>query len=510
MNLAKPTTSIISRVLALGAAVAVATSLVACSESGPSTPTKDTLTIATGSFIVDIPLDPFDEFGQVNQLLPPQAVYESLIVFDETTNTLQPWLASEFTLSDDRRTLDMTLREDVDYSDGTHFDAEAVKAYWDAVMAENPTFGPDGSYGTELSVTGEYGLEITTSRTSIDNDFMRAVWTTPMVSPSALEDHEALNDNPVGTGPYLFEERVPGVSVTFTANPDYWNADAVPFTTVTFLAFDDPVASFNALKSGQIDATSLDASYAAEAAAAGFRVHEGGGTFAGLAILDTAGDIVPALGDLRVRRAISMVFDREAIRDNINHGYGAITDQIASDIFPWYVPSGDDRYPYDPDEAKALMAEAGYADGFAITIPVLASHASYQPIVEQSLSELNIAVTFESTVDYPAWDEAALSGDFPVLLMSEFFINLPGYARHAYYQPMVDDEADRILTQVETGTIDEVGEAYAALGEHVLDEAWFAIFGATTSLWATAPEIDMIVGDVIAHPQLVNFTLAED
>jgi peptide/nickel transport system substrate-binding protein len=495
------------RVAALAAGVALA--LAGCGPAAPPDTVKTTLTLGLPTWAVDYPLDPSNL-----RLFPmAQAVYEPLVMLNQTTNEYEPWLAEEYSVSDDRRTLTLALRENVDFTDGTHMDAEAVKQYIDFILEGENGHSPTlGLYGPEVTATGEYELQIAAVDRPIDTDFLLYLWTMPILSPEVTGDLEALVDSPIGgSGPYLLDERVPGVSATLSANPDYWNPDAVEFESLEFVAFEDNVAALNALKSGQIDATAIDSSSAAEAESSGFTLFEGGGRFVTLVILDNEGAIVPALADLRVRQAINLAFDRDAILSTIDYGFGAVSSQAASSIFPWYVEGGDDEYGYDLDAARSLMAEAGYADGFDLTIPTYAGSesAAYEPIVQQSLADIGIRVSYETYADGSSFYADATAGVMPVLLFKDYYTNLSQAVRNGPYEPLLDERGYEILTRFEQGSTEEAAAAIRELGAYILDQAWFAPFSAPTTLWATVPEIEMVVGDVLSLPELHDYRVAD-
>jgi peptide/nickel transport system substrate-binding protein len=487
--------------------IAVATlSLVGgCASSAPSDD-GTSITIGVHTSSVDEVFNPITT--SVGHSLSGMAVYEALIYLDEQTNEYEPLLASEFVVSDDRRELTFTLRENIEFADGTPFDAEAAKACLELYLGEDGWAASYAAYGIEIDVVDDDTLQITTSERAIDYDFLVFPGQAPMVSPAALEDPAALAEQPAGTGPYLLEERSPGSSIEFVADPEYWDRDAVSYDRVKLVAIEDPVAGLNALKSGQIDAAAINGSLAAEAENSGLTIHTGFGRLATLAILDTAGATVPALSDVRVRRAINLALDREAIVETVDYGYARATSQAGTELFPWHVDGGDDRYEFDPEEATRLLAEAGYVDGFDLTIPVTPGYGSgpYEPAVQQALSEIGIRVTYDAFPDFGDWYSAVLAETYPVLLYLDFNVNLAKYMNEGnLYARMIDDEARGLLEIAKQGSVDDAADALRKLGEHVLDQAWLAPIDTPNTVWATIPEVEMLVGDVVPYQRLLDF-----
>lgn len=479
------------------AALSLVAALAACSTSGSEEPTSLRIGIEPGLFSGQY--DPVTAFG-----IDKSAVYEGLLFYDIQRSEYLPGLAEEFELSDDRTTAEFVLRENVDFTDGEHLDAETAAEVLTALMSNlvEASAWPYPDYDVHFRATDEYLLEVTTAipmaprlGSAFDSVVGLAIF-----SPLYLDDFAPLGTAPVGTGPYVLDEVVPEVSATFTRNPDYWDDDAALFDGLEVIVFEDKIAGLNALKSGQVDVVPISSSAAADAEVNGFRIHEGFIDTTGLWLADRGGSIQPALADVRVRRAIQLAFDRDVINESVNHGYGAITSQPFVPGTPEYVEGGDDRYGYDPEGARSLMADAGYSAGFDITIPItpFLGADAWEPIVTQYLGDIGIRVTYETFPDIGSYFTAAMSGTYPVLLcgtggqtvLDVLFLPTAVLAFHAYSDPTLDELAARVTE----GTLDETVEAASQIGEYVLDEAWFAVVSAPNVLWASNPEVEIVDG----------------
>jgi peptide/nickel transport system substrate-binding protein len=503
---------ILRTALAIAAIVSIAPALAACGPGEPDEPTSFSMGVEPGLFRGQyLPQYGFGVDGT--------AVYETLLGFDLNLNQHIPWLATSFEVSDDRKTTDFVLRDDVDFTDGVHMDAEGVAKSLNALIArgiEDSTWGWT-DFDVRFTATGEYELEMTTAipvSIRAGHAFSGFVGL-PVFSPAFVDDMDALNTAPVGTGPYVLDEVVPEVSASFTRNENYWNPDAAPFDTVEVMVFADQVAGLNALKSGQVDAVKIDASAAADAEANGFRINESPGKSVGLWIADRAGKIQPALADIRVREAIQLAFDREAINDSMNYGYGSVNSQPFAEGTPEYVEGGDDRFGYDLEKARSLMADAGYADGFDLTIPSTSFLGInvWEPIVIQYLGDIGIRVTIDSFPDSGAYFTAALTGDYPVILLSTSWLTsmevffLPT-AVFAFADANPDPKLAELGDTMTNGTLEESLQAASDIGEYVLDEAWFTAFVAPSFLWATNPDIEILRG-VEENPGVPQFQLVK-
>jgi peptide/nickel transport system substrate-binding protein len=443
-----------------------------------------------------------------------QAVYDPLFMVDAEDLEPQPWLATSWEQSEDGKTLDLTLRDDIEFADGTHMDAEGVERFFDAVLTSGKvTLGATlvDIFETQVTATGDDTIQITTAKP------MNSVWwwhfsLMPVGSAAALDDPEGYAAGPVGSGPYSIESEVADASVTFVKNENYWNADVYPYDRVTVATYSDPVAALNALKTGQLDAAQLTTELADEAEASGLSVVQGVGTIGAIEILDVGGRLVPALGDVRVRRAMNMAFDQESILENLNHGYGIASTQPYAKGQPEYVEGGDDRYAYDPETAKELLAEAGYPDGFDLTIitSAAAGTAGIEPIAVQSLEDIGIRVTLQPIAgEYPEFGSATTSGEYPARIFNfaatAWDLNPAfNWGDNGFTSP----EYDAIIAAHEEGTPAEQAEAAQKLGELYLDQAWFVPFSWPSAIFATTPDVHVVVNGFYSNPKLYLYTPA--
>jgi peptide/nickel transport system substrate-binding protein len=492
------------------AVVITATSLVACAETpGETGPTE--LRIAVTS-PVQTTVRSVAERGTVSaDSVASQGIYETLVVWDESTNTLEPNLAADWTISDDGRTAEFVLREDVDCTDGSHFDAHAAEAYLDWVWSEGHSQRTGLERGVVVTATDDYTLSVTTTDPIHLAQGGLSIHLQGIPCLAMMEDPEA-DIEPIGTGPYLIADQIPDSEITLVRNPDYRNPEAFPFDSVTLTVYADNVAALNALKSGQIDATAINAPLAAEAEASGFTINRGEGTsFGTLIISDHIGSIQPALGDVRVRQAMNLAFDRASIAESLDSGFGSVSSQPFTEGLASYVEGGDTRYDYDLERARELMADAGFADGFDLVIPSSAGVASYEPIVQQSLADIGIRVEFEQFPDPSAFYTALGSGTYAVTMMESAFVNTVGLmltevTGGTWAQPFTGD-----IHQLMLNTWFQRGDDPAAdaqeVGEYLLDEAIYVPFSKPANLWATTEGLRFEIGDIVGFLLLSNFTL---
>ena len=295
-------------------------------------------------------------------------VYETLVRLDGLDGSPVPGLALSWEPVEER-VWEITLREGVEFSNGEPFNAEAAAASL-AYTLDEANEVPSGFFLrrsiTEIEVVDDATIRLHTQNP--DPLVATALSQTQIVPPGVLAtDPDSLDDAPVGTGPMLLVEWTRGERIVFEPNPNYWGG-RVAIDELIFRPIPDDSARVASLIAGEID---LAANIPPELVQV---IDNNDGTSViGRSVrmiylgLDQLGINNEALGDVRVRQALNYAVDKQAVVDNILLGYGKVNNAGFYEITPGYDETLE-PYPYDPDKARELLAEAGYADGFDLEL----------------------------------------------------------------------------------------------------------------------------------------------
>jgi peptide/nickel transport system substrate-binding protein len=229
-----------------------------------------------------------------------------------------------------------------------------------------------------------------------------------MVSPAALEDPE-LDQHPVGTGMYELVDFVPDASFAVERWDGHWDPEAAQAQRIEVTLIADSAARVNAITTGEIDLAKMDATDIPSLENVDGVTVELNQTLPYLQLgLNLS---VPPFDNVLVRQAISHAIDRQTLIDGPFGGYGEATWQPFPEGFPGHADDVEEAYPYDPERARELLAEAGYPDGFTADMLVIP-----QPVVYQQVSELIMAQLAEVGINLNAviTPISALSDEFYV------------------------------------------------------------------------------------------------
>ena len=511
-----------SRLVAALAAGALALGLAACSpgsnDAGSTTGSSTTAPLLTlGQIIEPTSFDP--AVSQEGNSMPYyQAVYDTLIK-RAPDGTLEPMLATEWTYNDDRTALTLTLRDDVTFSDGAAFDADGAKANIEHFLeAKGPQANQAASI-TSVEATDATTLVITLSAPDPSLEYSLASSLGFMASPDAIGS-EDIASTPVGSGPYTLDSAstIVGSEYTFVRNADYWG-DALPYDSIKFVLLTDETARVNALRSGQINAAVFTApSTAQELESSGFTVEGQLGDFSGFVFFDRTGQLNPAFADPRVREALTISIDKEALLENVGQGRGELTNQIfPSDDFSYdKALDTDDRFAYDPDRAKQLLADAGYASGLTVTMPISpVFDPSIYTTIEQNFSD--IGVTMERVEFGPGQTIPALLGGqfaityFTLATFNDWTTVRQYLAPDAPWNSLKTEDADLaelIKAYQYATTDDERTTAGQAMNEYVVDNNWFGVFSRVLSTYGHDDTVSVELQTQQAVPSIYNYSPA--
>lgn len=416
-----------------------------------------------------------------HQLQPYQAVYDTLILRNPDGG-YAPMLATEWGYTDDTNLVfEMTLREGVTFTDGAPFDAEAVKANLEHFAADNGKQAAQLAAVEEVTVVDPTTVQVTLAQEDPAFEYYMSQAAGLMGSPAALGTDQ-MDRVPVGTGPYVMveDQSVVGSQYVFSLREDYWNPELQKFTGITMKLLADATSRVNALQSGEVDATLLDAPTASQAEAAGKELLQYPTDWQGLLLFDRDGEVAEPLKDVRVRQAINYAFDRSALLEALAGGYGSPTAQVFGPESGAWLDELEDAYPYDPEKAKSLLADAGYADGVQIEMPVVGGVSdNIMTIASQQLADIGITVNLTSLpiADYQAELGA---GKFPAAWFS-LFQGVPWVSINqmitpdSLYNPFgtTNPEIEGLIEAVRTGG-DQSDANAQEVNRYVTENAWFA------------------------------------
>lgn len=489
--------------------VILASSLTACSVG--SDPEADnggtdqggTLTIAIGSDATS--LDPAAQ-SSAGVMQRVRQVTESLTTLDEEGG-IQPLLATEWSSSDDGLEWTFTLREGVTFSDGTDFNAEAVKFSMDRLLGGEVEGGrPDAmAVIAETTVVDDYTVVFTLSDpypalpTALFQP-MAAIISPDSVTESGNTFEQIVH--PVGTGPYVFSEHVAGDALTLTRNEDYWG-ETPSFDTQVWQVVPEPASRMALLRSGDADIIA----------------DPPGTEIAGLSddddyivrMMDLPQtmlfffnqETVPEFSQLEVRQALSYAVNREALVDNLVYGAAEVLDSPLPEFD--FGACGPEGYEYDPELAEDMLADAGVEN---LSVRMAAPSGRYLndnqvgQAVAGDLRAVGVEVDFAPAADFPTYMEqlfaepADATIDMGMIALGSIFLdgghalrsyrtdNQPpdGYNGGFYSSPEVDAMSDQINITIDD---DERAELICELSTTVTEDA--------AAMWLYVPQSPIVM-----------------
>ncbi|MFC4619790.1 glutathione ABC transporter substrate-binding protein [Camelliibacillus cellulosilyticus] len=360
--------------------------------TGSGSSAKKDVTIAVNQNVTT--LDPHNASDTLS-ISTSQAIYESLVGFDKNMK-LKPVLATSYRVSKDGLTYTFKLRKNVKFTDGTKFDAKAVKANFDRIL------------NSKGSLIASHYLKILKSVKVIDNDTVQLTLSepfsatlnklamVPMISPAALKkEGKNIGMHPVGTGPFELVKWNQGESLVLKKNPDYWEEGYPKVDQVTFKPVPENGSRVAMLKTGEADfiyplpeqnAKSLENQ-------SGIQVDQTQSNIVRYVTLNTH---KKPFNDKRIRQAMNYAIDKDAYIKVVKSGFGSKLDSTMAPMTQFY--SKQNEYKHDLAKAKQLMQEAGYPNGFTAEIwgDTDSSTMKGMQFIQQQLAKINIKVKIKS------------------------------------------------------------------------------------------------------------------
>jgi peptide/nickel transport system substrate-binding protein len=426
-------------------------------------------------------------------------VLETLTFFDNDMNLI-PWLAETWDRSDDGLTWTFHLRQGVTFSNGREMTADDVKWSFDRLV--DPDIGSGnawriGGASTTIDVVDPYTVTITTESPIANLPASLAANKSTAVMASESVEDDGTVQVPIGTGPFVISDVEGTTRLVLTARDDYWQAGMPYLDEVDITPITDDTARDLALQGGEVDwiftispqnydtlmsdpnvvvATAPRLSY----------------DYFGLNLNRKPFD------DVRVRQAIAYAIDRSVICQFAFFGLCEPTDGPTGSGTPWYFPYAP--YDYNPDKARQLLSDAGYADGFTMHMMTAIGFEETlrgARVVQQQLAEVGIDVQIEN-LEFSEWLDREASGDFDAFMLSwlgltdvEDYFYLQHRTGNAYnFTGFSNAEFDALVDEGRTiENFDERYAVYQQANKILVDEAPYIFMYVKEEVKAYAPYV---------------------
>ncbi|MFR1016158.1 MULTISPECIES: ABC transporter substrate-binding protein [Clostridium] len=368
-----------------------------------------------------------------------------------------PAVASDYIISDDAKTYTFTLRDGITFHDGTPVTIEDVKYSIDRyaeIQGESSAFS---SLVDSVEVQDDKTLVVNLKESY--SEFLPMM--TIAIIPQSNEDPAG---NPIGTGPFKYVSYTPGQNLELEKYDGYWQEGVPSLDSVEFKFIADVDTAFVELQAGTIDILKYLTSAQAETLGDDYNIVQGSMNLVHAMYLNSAYE---PLSKTEVRQALCYAVDRDAINNFI---FGGKSHIIGSHMIPamskYYEPEAETVYSYDPEKAKELLADAGYADGFDLEITVPSSysqHVDSAQIIADELSQVGINVTLNQ-VEWSTWlQDVYKGGNFQATV-----IGFDGtLAPSDWLKKYVTDDAKNFMHYSNTEYDDVFNTAYTTVDDDV-------------------------------------------
>jgi len=424
-------------------------------------------------------------------------VFEGLTRF-MGDGSVVPGLAKSWEISEDGLTYTFRLQENVTFHDGTTMDANDVKFSLDRINAEDSANAQKALFSaiSEVNVIDPSTVEIKLSAPNGNMLFNLAWGDAVIVAPESIDNIKQL---PIGTGAFKFTSWTQGDNIKIEKNPNYWGAPAA-LDVATFKFISDPTAAFASVMAEDVDVfTGFPAPENLPQFEADPRFQVLVGSTEGETILAMNNKQAP-FDNVKVREAVAHAINRQAIIDGAMFGYGTPIGTHFAPHNPAYVDETGIS-AFDPEKSKALLAEAGFPDGFETTLdlppPSYARRGG--EIIAAQLADVGIKAKINN-VEWAQWLETVFKGkNFGLTIVSHTEpMDIGIYANPDYYFQYDNPDFQALMTKLNATTDEDMrtqmmGEAQQIISQDYVNGYLFqlAALGVAKAgvqgLWTNAP-----------------------
>ena len=414
-----------------------------------------------------------------------EGMYNSLFKTD-ADGQIVPDLVTDFSFNEDNTQMTMDLDTSATFPDGSTLTADLVKqnlAYigTQELSAYNQFAKGQQNEIVDVTVVDDDTVTLTFAQPRPGFQSNLAMPAGAIVGPAGVADRASLAKAPDGSGPLTIDPdgTVKGNKYLEVKKEGAANADDLAFDSYEFRIITDPQARVNAVISGEVDLSGVTAETKAQLESGGVGLAENGGTVRNIIAFDKVGAVAPQWADPRVYQALSMAINREEYVKGVHPGEVPTTNAVPADS-PAYLPELDDEYAYDVDGAKALLAEAGYPDGFSFEFLITPDSQRDLEALSQYWAAIGVDVTLKNAASteeqFKAVQTTPLGGPLPLTWdnpLGNVYGVLFGFANyHGAENPAIQGAAGAYGAALGAGDEAAQTTALTDLNRAIVDSGW--------------------------------------
>lgn len=399
-------------------------------------------------------------------------MFDSL-VFPEPDGTFSPALAESWEISDDGRTITFALRQGVTFHNGEAFTADDVVHSWETYIDPVVTYASNWTIASSVEKIDDFTVAVSTEEpNALLLPYIATAWS--IIPKDYYEEVGATGfaEAPVGTGPFMLDEWIKGDSLTVVANPTYWRVGYPKLERVIFKFMPESATRIAAIQTGEIDIsprlTTEDATSLLGADDVTIIRYPVNRVYY-LAFNNLTTGLDTPIMEPAVRKALGYAVDVDGIINTLFDGYATRAVGFVGPTDLGF--DGADPVPYDPDQARAMLAEAGYPDGFSVDMScpdgAYAHINEVCEIIRNNLNEVGVTGELDIMESNAYWELEATQALPPLFVdswsvtLTEAYPRLQGALNKGdSYANFYTDEIQALLDSIAT-TVDT--DARAAL-----------------------------------------------
>ncbi|HLN16897.1 MAG TPA: ABC transporter substrate-binding protein [Acidimicrobiales bacterium] len=350
-----------------------------------------------------------------------RTVYDSLAVLG-ANGSVQPYLAQSIKHNADYTSWTITVRPNITFHNGAPLNGAALYANAEHLVA-SPIVGPALSPIADIAVSGPYSITFTMKQPWVAFPYGLTGQAGMVAEPGSLKNGTAMR-NPIGTGPFVFKEWVPGDHFTATRNPHYWRPGLPYLNSITYRPIPDIASRDDSLKSGTVsllissDVQSIVDFRGNSQYVITTDLHKVTGETDQIFLMLNAAS--PPLDDVRVRTALAYAISPKVINDTLGYGIAPLSTGPFTAGTPLYAPTG---YPqYNPAKAKALLRQVAAEKGpisFAMGCTNVGRNLQTMELVQAELQSVGVKTTINQVLQ-SSYITNALFGKYQLYLWRQF------------------------------------------------------------------------------------------